>query len=851
MFKKLAIPDFKSFRAAVRGEVRASLTPSKGLDSQFEDVVSVGPYSQLAFGVDSQGPTEAPDSTDRWADILEPPTMPKITEVSVNRTIPPSLAHFRDSFFPWAFTLLRLNKEIFGNKHGYRPLQLEAINAVMSQHDVFVVLPTGGGKSLIFQLPAIAVPHAVTVVIMPLVSLIADQVDHMTRAGVACTCLVGEVSKAQQKLVFESIKTGQVKLVYVTPERVVKSPLLQALFHELNAQNRLVRFVIDEAHCVSTMGHSFREDYLGLKILRTEFPNIPILALTATATGAVVADVQAQLGINHPATVTIQGSLDRPNLGWEVREKKSRTVTADIIRVIKSEYHDGSSGIVYCLSQKACEVLSKELTEAGIRAGYYHAKLSASDKDSVQSAWMRDDLQVICATIAFGMGINKPNVRFVIHHSMPKSMENLYQEQGRAGRDGLPSKCILFYDYADVVKNYGLILFGDNSGVEQQQRAYSSLLAVMAYCEDEISCRRDLLLDHFENRTSPGGVTCGSSGVLCDNCASGVSGFDPVDVTREANMIVEFLDRVSRANRRGNSNLTLHQLRDCLVGSTEGKGKEWTNIAGFGSLKLFPLLARTLHEMIIAKWIEDRPEPNQFGGFVGAVKVRCRGESLILKIPKKICFVAGGDGNNSAAPATPVRPSVPATIPNTPIPLPALLTAEQAIELKGALNHIRSQFAKEEKTLPFEVFPDTTVLEIISKLPRCVEDLQEIDKLTGRKIKLYGKTIVEAVATFLREKGIINELTEPSPVAKKLRPDDPPEVTRVSSLSAFAPDVARRKSTRRRSSTTRLASEIEDLEPEAFIDLCASPEIAPRPVETQFEDIPEEYLLWLKNEGAI
>ena len=904
--KKLLIPDFKSLKAAIKNP-----GPQPPLPQDSEDIQSVGPSTQIGRYssqiIDSQEipvpPPKQPTSRRRRSEVLSQPpavvsrpTSPP-TSVCVKLTLPADPKQHFTQFFPWSDDLLELNVSVFGNKNGYREHQQEAVNAVMDQFDVFVILPTGGGKSLIFQLPAVASP-GLTVVVMPLVSLINDQVQHMNRLGVPVVSLVGEVSKTTIEKTFQDIRQNRVCILYITPERIAKSRAIIDLFSELNNRNLLRRFVIDEAHCVSTMGHSFRSDYLELKILRTQFRNVPLLALTATATQMVVQDVLAQLGLCERSVFVIKGSLDRLNLKWQVFEKK-RTLTEDIFRIIRNDYSDGSSGIIYCLSQAQCEKTATELRTRGVRAAHYHAAMSQRDRETAQREWMEETVQVVCATIAFGMGINKPNVRFVMHHSLPKSMENLYQEQGRAGRDGIPSRCMVWYDYGDKIRNHGLICSEKSRHVDQQVAA---LLEVVKYCEDKVTCRRKIFASHFGEM---GQHTCRQllgQVQQCDVCESGSSSPENIvveDCTGIGQKIFTVLQEIdgmnggsSRHKGRFSGQVphpTAVQLKDIVLGTlgtdTSNRFKEWASLKNFACLRgewgLNVKLMDLIHKMIVDGWIIEVCELNNYHGYTGHVRMGRGGGQVICRTPRlglvdtfqfeRSIRSALSDSRLSAAP--PVQPVVKAHP----------LSKEQKIELKGAINHMRSQIAKEEKTLPFEVFPDTTVLDLIEQLPQTVDDLEDIDKLNDRKIHMYGERIIECIRGFMEENGLeVNLVRQTACKVKEPNPSDTQTPIRMvtnpngdvslkdlqstaDTQQTFSTRFAKkrksssggiqpRSSTSQATTSSNAADELKHLCDEAIIDLCTSP-ILPQKTEQmnsiQFEDISDEYLQWLKREGVI
>ncbi|KAJ7143531.1 P-loop containing nucleoside triphosphate hydrolase protein [Mycena crocata] len=389
----------------------------------------------------------------------------------------------------------------------FRDPQLEVINATMAGRDTLVLMATGGGKSLCYQLPAVIQNEktgAVTVVVSPLISLIDEQVYTLKAKGIdTLSFSSGSQTSALQKL-DSGVKPA---LLYVTPERLTKNDSLYDSLRRLYDGDNLARFAVDEVHCISTWGNDFRDKYLQLHTLREDFPGVPIMALTATATPKTVKEVMSQLRLEEP--VKFQRSFNRPNLKYVIKHKKNEF--NDIVEFIE-DGHMSDSGIIYCLSRDSCEKLADKLRKKGIAAKSYHAGMNKSEKELVYNDWKNDACHIIVATIAFGLGIDKADVRFVIHVDLPKSLEGYHQETGRAGRDGLPAICILYYSYRDKRGILDLTPSA-NESPESQPRRQDALSAVVEYCRERFHCRRVLLLQHLDETFHK--VDCGR---LCDNC---------------------------------------------------------------------------------------------------------------------------------------------------------------------------------------------------------------------------------------------------------------------------------------------------------------------------------------------
>lgn len=430
------------------------------------------------------------------------------------------------------------NDKIFGFK-SFRPHQLDIIMSVMQNEDCYVIMPTGGGKSLCYALPAVLSP-GVTVVISPLLALIEDQVSHfisLKSGGIPAAYLTSTNTMSQKNQILEDLRRPHgglepfLKLLYLTPERVVNDMETREILNDLYQNERLARFVVDEAHCVSSWGHDFRKDYSKLNCIKEMFPEAPIVALTATACKKVSEDTLKVLRIH--GCRRFNTGYDRPNLHFEVRcksenPKSDNDTLANVSQyILHGPWPHGSTGIVYCMTRDECEVTAHYLRKLGIKADYYHAGMLKGDKQGVQMAWLSGTLHVVCATIAYGMGIDKADVRYVLHTTMAKSVEGYYQEAGRAGRDGLRSECILYYHNKDVGALKRLMATG---GKRVPQRDLDRLQDMAGYCTEREACRRRIFLDQFGSEsleaTDRKGIfrPCGR---MCDNCIGVVTNATP------------------------------------------------------------------------------------------------------------------------------------------------------------------------------------------------------------------------------------------------------------------------------------------------------------------------------------
>ncbi|XP_078158621.1 RECQ helicase L2 isoform X2 [Carex rostrata] len=466
----------------------------------------------------------------------------KESESNTEENAAPVAAEDWSRSFEWDSRADDIRFNVFGIS-SYRANQREIINAVMSGRDVLVIMAAGGGKSLCYQLPAV-LHDGITLVVSPLLSLIQDQVMGLKALGIPAHMLTSTTSKEDEKFIYKALDKGEgkLKILYVTPEKISKSKRFVSKLEKCNHAGRLSLVAIDEAHCCSQWGHDFRPDYKNLGILKIQFPNVPIVALTATATYKVQMDLMEMLHI--PRCVKFVSTVNRPNLFYKVHDKSSvgKNVVDEIADYIKGSYPNKESGIVYCFSRKECEQIAKDLRDRGISADFYHADMDVISRENVHLRWSKSKLQVIVGTVAFGMGINKPDVRFVIHHSLSKSMETYYQESGRAGRDGLPSECVLYYRPGDVARQSSMVFY-ENCGLQ-------NLYDMVRYCQSKKICRRSAFFHHFNE-------TAQDCNGMCDNCAYG-SEIKEIDCSHEATIIVSLLQQIKEIDQKA----TILQLVD-------------------------------------------------------------------------------------------------------------------------------------------------------------------------------------------------------------------------------------------------------------------------------------------------
>lgn len=609
--------------------------------------------------------------------------------------------------------ILKTLKAYFGYTH-FRPLQEEIITRILSKKDTLVLMPTGGGKSICYQLPALLMPGT-TVVVSPLISLMKDQVEALQANGIIARALNSTNDETTNaNLRFECMQ-GRVKLLYISPERLMSE--LNFLLKDIN----ISLFAIDEAHCISQWGHDFRPEYTQLKALRQQFPHVPIVALTATADKITRQDIIQQLAMKDPQIFI--SSFDRPNLSLDVKrgfqqKEKIRTILDFIGR------HKNESGIIYCMSRNNTEKVADLLEAQGIRTAVYHAGLSTAARDAAQDDFINDRVQVVCATIAFGMGIDKSNVRWVIHYNLPKSIESFYQEIGRAGRDGLPSDTLLFYSFGDIVM---LSKFAAESN--QQEINLEKLNRMQQYAEADI-CRRRILLNYFgETMTHD----CGN----CDVCQNPPERFDGTIIVQKA------LSGIARTDQQ----VGISTLIDLLKGAATQEiiEKKYDQLKTYGVGRDIP--ARDwqdyLLQMLNLGYFEVAyNEKNHLKITEAGKKVLFGKERAQLVVIKREEHLR--QESKKGKKKTKIQE------PQAPVLTPAVFENEDEY-LFEELRVLRKKLADSQAIPAYIVLSDKTLHLLSSAKPTTIEAFGEISGIGEFKKEKYGKDFVEVIRRFLNK----------------------------------------------------------------------------------------------------
>lgn len=602
--------------------------------------------------------------------------------------------------------MLQTLKTYFGYD-SFRPLQEDIIRHLIDRKDALVLMPTGGGKSICYQLPAL-LSEGTAVVVSPLISLMKDQVETLCANGIAAGALNSNNDETENASLRRACMEGKLKLLYISPEKLL------AEANYLLRDMHISLFAIDEAHCISQWGHDFRPEYTQMGILHQLFPQVPIIALTATADKITREDIIKQLHLNQPRIFI--SSFDRPNLSLTVKrgyqqKEKSKAILDFIAR------HPGESGIIYCMSRSKTETVAQMLQKQGIKSAVYHAGLSPARRDEAQDDFINDRVQVVCATIAFGMGIDKSNVRWVIHYNLPKSIESFYQEIGRAGRDGMPSDTLLFYSLADLIL---LTKFATDSG--QQSINLEKLQRMQQYAEADI-CRRRILLSYFGENTT---CDCGN----CDVCKNPPERFDGTIIVQKA------LSAIARSEQQIGTGILVDILRGNM--SSEVTERGYHRLKTFGAGREVPAI----------DWHDYLLQMLQLGYFEIAYN-----ENNHLKITQSGTDVLFGRARallvtirrEEAVQATRGRKRK-ATVPTKELPLG--LPNTESGELFEALRTLRKRLADQEALPAYIVLSDKVLHLLSASRPTTIEEFGNISGIGEYKKKKYGKEFVELIRKY-------------------------------------------------------------------------------------------------------
>lgn len=602
--------------------------------------------------------------------------------------------------------MIQTLKQYFGYD-SFRPLQEEIIRTLLDGRDSLVLMPTGGGKSICYQLPALLC-EGTAVVVSPLISLMKDQVESLCANGVAAGALNSSNDETENAALRRSCMEGKLKLLYISPEKLI------AEANYLLRDMHISLFAIDEAHCISQWGHDFRPEYAQMGFIREMFPNIPVIALTATADKITREDIVRQLHLNQPKVFI--SSFDRPNLSLTVKrgyqqKEKSKAILDFIGR------HRGESGIIYCMSRSKTETVAQMLQKQGFRTAVYHAGLSSARRDEAQNDFINDRVQIVCATIAFGMGIDKSNVRWVIHYNLPKSIESFYQEIGRAGRDGLPSDTLLFYSLADLIL---LTKFATESG--QQGINLEKLQRMQQYAEADV-CRRRILLSYFGEATTE---DCGN----CDVCKNPPQRFDGTVIVQKA------LSAIVRTEQQIGTSILVDILRGNNTPDVSEKG--YQQLKTFGAGREVP--ARDwqdyLLQMLQLGYFEIAYNENNHLKITssGSDVLFGRAQARLAVIRREEFAPAKGRKKKSTIP---VR-ELPLGLPNT-----------ESEELFEALRALRKRLADQEALPAYIVLSDKVLHLLSTARPITMEAFGNISGIGEYKKKKYGKDFVELIKKYV------------------------------------------------------------------------------------------------------
>ncbi|MGR5070243.1 ATP-dependent DNA helicase RecQ [Vibrio alfacsensis] len=594
----------------------------------------------------------------------------------------------------------RVLEDVFGYQE-FRDGQQLVIDAAVEGRDSLVILPTGGGKSLCYQIPAL-VRSGITLVISPLISLMKDQVDQLKANGVAAECINSTMPREELLSVYNRMHTGHLKLVYVSPERVLMRDFIERL-----ENLPLSMIAVDEAHCISQWGHDFRPEYAALGQLKQQFSHVPFMALTATADDATRRDILERLQLSHPEVYL--GSFDRPNIRYNLVEKHKPV--SQIVRYLETQ--KGNCGIIYCSSRKKVEMVTEKLCNNHIRAAGYHAGMDADERAYVQEAFQRDDIQIVVATVAFGMGINKPNVRFVVHFDIPRNIESYYQETGRAGRDGLPAEAMMLYDPADI--SWLRRMLDEKDDGPQKQVESHKLNAMSAFAEAQ-TCRRQVLLNYFgEYRDKP----CGN----CDICLDPPKHFDATEEARKA------LSCVYRVNQSFGMGYVVEVLRGMQNIRVRENGHDKISTYGLGRDHSHDYWISIFRQLIHKGLLFQNITRNSTLQLAEEARPLLRGDiSLELAVPRLDTAARAAKSDK-------------------------LTSKNYDKKLFAKLRKLRKSIADEDGLPPYVVFSDATLIDMAEILPTSYGEMLAVSGVGQRKLEKYADPFLDLIQEHITHHG--------------------------------------------------------------------------------------------------